>query len=48
MNDGPGGVIRLNEKGNVALAMNCKRVFRGHIDTERHAKVEIYSDGKET
>ena len=41
LRDDPGGVFRLNEKWNVALAMNCKCI-QGSCYTERQAKVGIY------
>ncbi|CAZ81387.1 unnamed protein product [Tuber melanosporum] len=48
LGDGSGGVIGLDEKGNVVMSMNCGGMFRGYIDKEGKAKVGVYWDEKET
>jgi len=48
LGDGSGGVIGLDEKGNVVMAMNCGGMFRGYIDKEGKARVAVYWDEKET
>jgi len=48
LGDGSGGVIGLDEKGNVVMAMNCGGMFRGYIDKEGKARVGVYWDEKET
>ncbi|PUU80033.1 nucleophile aminohydrolase [Tuber borchii] len=48
LGDGAGGIIGLDEKGNVVMAMNCGGMFRGYIDEEGKARVGVYWDEKET
>ena len=48
LGDGSGGVIGLDEKGNVVMVMNCGGMFRGYIDEEGKARVGVYWDEKET
>ncbi|RPA91155.1 N-terminal nucleophile aminohydrolase [Choiromyces venosus 120613-1] len=47
LGDGSGGIIGLDEKGDVVMVMNCGGMFRGYIDKEGKARVGVYWDEKE-
>ena len=46
--DGEGGIIGLNEKGTVVMAMNCGGMFGGYIDKYGKPRVGVFADEKET
>ena len=41
---GSGGVIAIDSKGNVAMEMNTKGMYRAHMDSKGNFSVKIYSD----
>jgi beta-aspartyl-peptidase (threonine type) len=41
---GNGGVIALDNKGNVAMEMNTAGMYRAHMDSQGNKTVKIYAD----
>ena len=41
---GNGGVIALDNKGNVAMVMNTDGMYRAHMDSKGNKTIKIYGD----
>jgi beta-aspartyl-peptidase (threonine type) len=41
---GDGGVIAIDEKGDIAMPFNTEGMFRGTIDAEGHVRILIFKD----